>query len=198
MDKRYCIVIAVLLIAAALLCGCTSTSQQGATKNNTSSDLNVVSGTEGAQVGKLVEVDYVGTLDNGTEFDSSKERGPFSLVLGSGNAIPGFENALIGMKVGESKKFTLSPEEAYGEYDPARIISMPIDFIPADENATVGQQVTLFNGGQYFQAKIMSINATNVSFDLNSPLAGKALTFDVTVRNVSEIPAELLSANVSK
>jgi len=190
MDKRFCFAIAVLLVATALLCGCTSTSNEGATKSNISLVQTGVSSADGAKEGQMVEVDYTGTFENGTVFDSSKDRGPFSLVLGTGGAIAGFEKALIGMKVGESKKFTLSPDEAYGEYDPTRIVSLPIDFIPAEENVSVGDQVTLFNGGQMIQAKIMTLNATNVTFDLNSPLAGKALTFDVTVRNISDVVNE--------
>jgi len=67
---------------------------------------------------------------------------------------------------------------------------MPIEFIPAGENATVGDRVTLFDGGQLFQATIADMNATNVTFDLNSPLAGKALTFEVTVRNITPITLE--------
>jgi len=141
--------------------------------------------TGGAQTGDMIEVDYIGTYDNGIEFDSSYKNGQtFSLILGSGGAIPGFDKALHCMEVGEKKKFTLSPDEAYGEYDLAKIVSMPIDFIPAAENAAVGDRVSLFNGGELFQATILDMNATNVTFDLNSPLAGKSLTFEVTVRSI--------------
>jgi FKBP-type peptidyl-prolyl cis-trans isomerase 2 len=108
------------------------------------------------------------------------------LEIGSGGAIPGFDKALHCMEVNETKKFTLSPEEAYGEYDPAMLVSMPIGFIPTGEKASVGERVTLFDGGQYFQATIADMNATNVTFDLNSPLAGKALTFEVTVRGIND------------
>lgn len=140
----------------------------------------------GAQTGDLVEVDYIGTFDNGTEFDNSYKNGrPFSLVLGSGGAIPGFDKALHCMKVNETKKFTLPPEEAYGEYDPSMVFSMPIEFIPAGENATIGARVTLFDGGQLIPATITGLNETNVTFDLNNPLVGKALTFEVTIRNIT-------------
>ncbi|MCA1914925.1 peptidylprolyl isomerase [Methanospirillum hungatei] len=181
---------AILLIAAALICGCT-TIQPEQVQTITPAETQAVACTGGAQTGDLIEVDYIGTFDNGTEFDSSYKSGqPFSLILGSGGAIPGFDKALHCMEVNETKKFTLSPEEAYGEYDPAKIVSMPIEFIPAGENATVGDRVTLFDGGQLFQATIADMNATNVTFDLNSPLAGKALTFEVTVRNITPITLE--------
>ncbi len=180
---------AILLIAAALLCGCT-TSQPGEVQTTPTTPVETgnVSCPGGAQDGDMIEVDYVGTYDNGTEFDSSYKSGkPFSLILGSGGAIPGFDKALHCMKIGETKKFTLSPEEAYGQYDPAKIVSMPREFIPAGENVTIGDRVTLFDGGQLFQATIHDMNATNVTFDLNSPLAGKSLTFEVTVRNITPL-----------
>jgi FKBP-type peptidyl-prolyl cis-trans isomerase 2 len=181
---------AILLIAAALICGCT-TIQPEQVQTIPPAETQAVACTGGAQTGDLIEGDYIGTFDNGTEFDSSYTSGqPFSLILGSGGAIPGFDKALHCMEVNETKKFTLSPEEAYGEYDPAKIVSMPIEFIPAGENATVGDRVTLFDGGQLFQATIADMNATNVTFDLNSPLAGKALTFEVTVRNITPITLE--------
>lgn len=204
MDKRFsiagcgtCIGIAgaILLIVAAFLCGCTSTTQeQQATEISQVPPVpagEYVPGT-GAQDGNMVEVDYVGTFEDGTEFDSSRESGPFALILGSGGAIVGFENAIRGMEIGESKKFTLSPEEAYGEYDPTLIVDMPREFIPTDEEVTLGDRVTLFDGGQFFQATIMGMNETNVTFDLNSPLAGKTLTFDVTVVNITPIEIEIV------
>lgn len=189
---------AILLIVAALLCGCTSTEpQQAAITPVPTGETATCTG--GAQDGDMIEVDYIGTFDNGTEFDSSYKSGqPFSLILGSGGAIPGFDKALHCMEVGETKKFTLSPEDAYGEFDPAKIVSMPIEFIPAGENATIGDRVTLFDGGQLFQATIQDMNVTNVTFDLNSPLAGKALTFEVTVRNITPLALEEGSNDTGK
>ena len=191
---------AILLIAAALLCGCTETGPkevQNATIVPGSEEA--VTCTGGAQDGDMVEVDYIGTLDNGTEFDNSYKNGQtFSLILGSGGAIPGFDRELHCMEVNQTKKFTLSPEEAYGEYDPAKIVSMPIEFIPAGEKAMIGDRVTLFDGGQLFQATIHDMNVTNVTFDLNSPLAGQALNFEVTVRNVTTLTLEESSEPVEK
>ncbi|NLV25829.1 MAG: peptidylprolyl isomerase [Methanomicrobiales archaeon] len=187
----FCIIGSILLIAAAFLCGCTGTEPQGQETTVVTAEKETVTCVDGAQDGDVIEVDYIGTLDDGTEFDNSFKNGqPFSLILGSGGAISGFDSALHCMKVGETKKFTLSPEEAYGEYDPAQIVSMPIEFIPAGENVTIGNRVTLFDGGNLFQATITDMNATNVSFDLNSPLAGKTLTFEVTVRNITPMTIE--------
>jgi FKBP-type peptidyl-prolyl cis-trans isomerase 2 len=144
------------------------------------------------QAGDLVEIEYTGTLANGSVFDSSKERGPFQFVVGTGSAIIGFDTQIKGMTIGQSKKFTLTPDEAYGEYDPTLIQAMPIGFIPQGENVTIGDTVTLFNGQAYFPATIIDLNATNVTFDLNHQLAGQSLTFDVKLVNLT--PAKEVEA----
>lgn len=190
---RYFTVVCVVLLALALLAaGCTSKDE---TKSSTSASqsaqpsqtVQAAAPGEGVQNGDLVEIEYTGTLANGSVFDSSKDRGPFQFIIGEGTAIVGFENQIKGMKTGQSKKFTLSPEEAYGQYDPSLIKSMPIDFIPNEEkgNITIGDTVTLFNGQAYFPAKIIAMNSTNVTFDLNSQLAGQTLTFDITLVNLT-------------
>ncbi len=184
---RYLTVVCVVLLALALLAaGCTSKEAKSpAATSQPSQVAQSAAPTDGVQNGDMVEINYTGTLANGSVFDSSKDRGPFQFVVGTGTAITGFDNQIRGMKVGQDKKFTLSPEEAYGQYDPSLIKSMPIDFVPKGENVTVGDTVTLFNGQAYFPAKIIEMNATNVTFDLNSQLAGQSLTFEVTLVNVT-------------
>lgn len=184
----------VLIFTVTLLCtGCTSQTPASSGVQD-QAGVPVATG-EGAAPGDLAEIDYTGTLSNGSVFDSSKERGPFQFILGSGTAIPGFDDAIQGMKVGETKTFTIPPEEAYGEYNASLIQVFPIDFIPPGENVTIGDTVTLYNGQSFFQAKIAAMNATNVTFDLNSPLAGEALTFSVTLVNLTPAAdvAELMS-----
>ncbi len=184
---RYLTVVCVVLLALALLAaGCTSKDEKSpASTSQPSQAAQSAAPADGVQNGDMVEINYTGTLANGSVFDSSKDRGPFQFVVGTGTAITGFDNQIRGMKVGQNKKFTLSPEEAYGQYDPSLIKSMPIDFVPKGENVTVGDTVTLFNGQAYFPAKIIEMNATNVTFDLNSQLAGQSLTFEVTLVNVT-------------
>jgi len=190
----YLSVVCVVLLAFALLvAGCTSKD----TTSPATTSAPAASGTQsfpadGVQNGDLVEIEYTGTLANGSVFDSSKDRGPFQFVIGTGTAITGFDNEIRGMKVGENKKFTLTPEQAYGQYDPTLIKAMPIDFIPKGENASVGDVITLFNGQAYFPAKIIDLNATNVTFDLNHQLAGETLTFDVKLVNLT--PAQEVAA----
>jgi len=195
---RYLTVVCVVLLALALLAaGCTSNDVKSpSTSSQSSQAVQSAAPGEGVQNGDMVEIEYTGTLANGSVFDSSKDRGPFQFVVGSGTAITGFDNEIRGMKVGANKKFTLTPEQAYGQYDPSLIKSMPIDFIPKSENVTIGDTVTLFNGQGYFPAKIIEINATNVTFDLNSQLAGQTLTFDVTLVNLT--PAKDVQELMSK
>ncbi|HWQ67479.1 MAG TPA: peptidylprolyl isomerase [Methanospirillum sp.] len=186
--RTYFTVVCVLLIAFALLvAGCTS-KESGSSAGSSA----VSSPVGGAQPGDMVEIDYTGTLANGSEFDSSKGRGPFSFVIGDGTAIAGFDNEIRGMKVGDNKKFTLTPDKAYGEYDPSLKMAMPIDFVPPEENITIGESITLFNGQSFFPAKIIDVNATNITFDLNSPLAGQTLTFEVSLVNLT--PASEVAA----
>lgn len=192
----YLAVVCVVLLALALLvAGCTSKNETSANASPTSSPVSSGSGV-GVQNGDMAEIEYTGTLANGTEFDSSKDRGPFQFVVGAGTAIAGFDNQIRGMTVGQSKKFTLTPDEAYGEYDPTLIKSMPIGFIPEGENVTIGDTITLFNGEAYFPAKVIDLNVTNVTFDLNHQLAGQTLTFDVKLVNLT--PAKEVEAMMAQ
>jgi len=174
---------AILLIAAALLCGCTGTEDQ----KMTDQDIVAISTHDsGAKDGDIVLVDYVGTFDDGTEFDNSSnhgiESGPVNFTLGSGRAISGFDKALHGMKIGESKKFTLTPDEAYGEYNESLIIEYPVEI--AEKGTEKGDTVEIFYDGYKFPAVVHSIDETNITLDMNRPLAGKNLTFYVVVRNI--------------
>jgi peptidylprolyl isomerase len=141
--------------------------------------------------GLFVSVDYTGTLTNGEEFDSSKGQQPLEVQIGSSEVIPGFESALMGMSLNETKTFTLSPEEAYGERDESRMYNFPKSDIPAGMEPEVGQILALTNpsGGQ-IPARVERIEEETVVFDLNHPLAGESLTFVVEVVGISETPTQ--------
>lgn len=126
-----------------------------------------------AQVGDTVSVHYRGTLDDGSEFDSSAGRDPLQFTVGSGQVIGGFDTAVLGMSVGEKKEFRLEPADAYGEHTDERVITVPKDQAP--EGLEVGQQVML---GQS-PATVTEITDESVVVDANHPLAGKALTFEI-------------------
>ncbi|MBW1740386.1 MAG: peptidylprolyl isomerase [Deltaproteobacteria bacterium] len=117
--------------------------------------------------GHFVKLDYTGTLENGEVFDSSRNSHPIEVEVGAGRIIKGFEDALIGMVENEKKTFTLSPEEAQ-----------------------VGQVLALRNpqGGR-IPAKVTHVDEEKITVDLNHPLAGKTLTFEVKVLEINDTPS---------
>ena len=132
-------------------------------------------------VGKTVSVHYVGTFDDGTEFDSSRSRDePLTFQLGAGHVIPGFDSAVSEMVVGETKTIKLSPEDAYGKVEPTMVQSVPRDVFPPEFEFVVGNMVQgELPSGQPITAKIEAINEGTVVLDLNHPMAGKHLNFEV-------------------
>jgi peptidylprolyl isomerase len=141
---------------------------------------------EKVENGLFVSVAYTGTLDNGEVFDSSKGRQPLEVQMGTGNLIPGFESALMGMAVNETKTFTLSPEEAYGQRDESRMHAFPKSEIPEGVSPQVGQTLTLSTPqGQQIPARVARVDDEEIVFDLNHPLAGQSLTFDIEVVGIN-------------
>lgn len=142
--------------------------------------------------GLFVSVDYTGTLDNGEVFDSSEGRQPLEVQIGSGGVIPGFETALMGMSLNETKTVTLAPEEAYGHRDESRMHDFPKSEIPAGMEPQVGQTLMLSSPqGQQIPARVSSMDGDHVKFDLNHPLAGQALTFKLEVVGISEVATQI-------
>lgn len=119
-------------------------------------------------------VHYHGTLDDGSVFDSSRERDPLEFVIGSGQLIEGFDMAVRGLAVGESVTVRLEPEEAYGQPDPNLIVVLPFDESLA--GITVGDQAQLSNG---MVVTITEVTDETVTVDANHRLAGQALTFEI-------------------
>ncbi|BBO88630.1 FKBP-type peptidyl-prolyl cis-trans isomerase [Desulfosarcina ovata] len=141
--------------------------------------------------GLFVSVDYTGTLDSGEVFDSSEGRQPLEVQMGAGAVIPGFETALMGMSLNETKTVTLAPEEAYGHRDENRMHDFPKSEIPEGMTPEVGQTLMLSTPqGQQIPAKVDSIDDQKVVFDLNHPLAGQNLTFALTVVGISETASQ--------
>ena len=151
------------------------------------------------KTGDLVNVHYKGTFtENGEEFDNSYTRGePIKVMVGEGQVIPGFDKALVGMKEGQIKTVHILPSEGYGEYKPEAIVSLPKETFPAEiqQNLQVGMVLPLVlkdNPGQPFPAKTTKINPETFEFDLNHPLAGKEVDFEIQlvgVENVQDIAA---------
>ena len=133
-----------------------------------------------AKSGDTVRIHYTGTLDDGSTFDSSKGRDPLEFKLGSGQVIPGFDTAVTGMSVGDSKTVTLPPEEAYGAHNPDGVQAFPRANIPADIPLEIGTQLKMQTPqGQPVQVVVAEVTEDSVMLDANHPLAGKALTFAI-------------------
>jgi len=122
-----------------------------------------------------VKVHYTLRLDDGTEVDSSVGGDPLKFTIGNGDVIPGFEQAVIGMKIGEKKTVTIPAEDAYGLYDDELIIDIERSEISGDTVPEVGMQ--LYSNGQYYP--IIAVSDTTVTIDKNHKLAGEDLTFDI-------------------
>lgn len=147
---------------------------------------------EKAVDGKYVSVEYTGTLENGDVFDTSKDRQPLEVHMGAGQMIAGFEKALQGMALNEKKTFTLSPEEAYGERDDNRTQTFDRKEVPPEMNPEVGQMVALTaSTGQQIPAQIIEVTDEKVTLDLNHPMAGKALTFEVEVVGINDTATQV-------
>ena len=141
---------------------------------------------EGKNVGKNVKVHYRGTFDDGTQFDSSYDRGePLEFVCGAGMMIRGFDKAVADMEVGQAVDVHLMPEEAYGHSDPDAIITIEIAQLPGSENLNVGERVYLRNMmGQPFPVTVTAKDDTNITLDANHEMAGKELNFHIELVEV--------------
>lgn len=132
------------------------------------------------QSGDTVRVHYTGTLEDGTQFDSSRGSDPLEFALGQGQLIAGFEKAVQDLAVGGSCSVTLPPEEAYGDVDPGMIQDVPRKLMPQDVELEPG----LILQGQAEDGRtdnfvVVSFDEEHVKLDGNHPLAGKALTFEI-------------------
>ena len=138
--------------------------------------------------GKKVKVHYVGTLDDGTKFDSSRDRNePLAFTCMAGQMIPGFDAAVREMEVGQVVDIRLEPADAYGERDERLAQTVPVSAMPGAETLSVGDRVMLTAPtGQPFPATVSALEDGNVTFDMNHEMAGKALNFNIELLEVEE------------
>ena len=140
----------------------------------------------GRNVGKTCRTHYRGTFNDGTQFDSSYDRGePLEFTCGAGMMIQGFDKAVATMNVGDVIDVHLMPEEAYGEADPRAFITLPISELPGAEELKVDDKVYLQNMyGQPFPARVAALTDTEITFDANHEMAGKELNFRIELVEV--------------
>ena len=141
-----------------------------------------------AKQGDTVKVHYTGRLDDGSEFDSSLERQPLEFVIGQGQIIPGFEQAVVGMNQGDTKTVEIAPEQAYGPRHDEAIQQIPKSALPESiqESLQLGMQLQANDPtGRPLMLTVTDIAEENITVDANHPLAGQALTFDLELVEIT-------------
>jgi len=127
-----------------------------------------------------VKVHYTGKLEDGSVFDSSTGREPLEFILGTGSVIPGFDQGVVGMAIGETKTITIAPDDAYGPVRKELVIEVKKSDIPGEISTSVGQMLQIPQPeGQPIPVVITEETEESVTLDANHPLAGKTLIFDV-------------------
>jgi peptidylprolyl isomerase len=138
-----------------------------------------------AQAGDTVRIHYTGTLDDGTQFDSSVGREPIEFTLGNQSVIPGFEAGVTGMQVGEHKTINIPADEAYGQRNEALVEDVPLQQFPEDMQLHVGIQLQAQSpNGESFNVVVTALGEASATLDGNHPLAGKALTFELELMEI--------------
>jgi peptidylprolyl isomerase len=139
-----------------------------------------------AKTGDTVKIHYTGTLEDGTEFDSSAGREPLEFEMGSGQVIPGFDTAVDGMTIGDSKTVTIPPGEAYGDRHDQLVQQVPKSALPDDMKPEVGMQLQSQSPeGQIMNLVVVEVEEESITVDANHPLAGKALTFAIELVEIA-------------
>ena len=160
LKTRHMVLLGIMLLGVMLATGC--------------------SGMVEAKSGDTVKVHYTGTLEDGTVFDTSVEREPLEFTVGQGQLIPGFEQAVIGMKVGDLKTINIPADQAYGPHRDDLILVIERSQLPEDLDPEVGQQLPMMKAdGSSITVIIIELSETTVTIDANYSLAGKNLTFEI-------------------
>lgn len=139
-----------------------------------------------AKAGDTVRVHYEGQLSDGTIFDSSLEREPIEFILGQDTVIPGFEQAVIGMEVGESKDVSIPPEEGFGEYSEDLVVNIEKTILPPDINPELGMQLEVSSEEEETSRvfTIADIAEDSITLDGNHPLAGAEIAFKIELLEI--------------
>jgi peptidylprolyl isomerase len=137
-----------------------------------------------AKRGDTVRVHYKGTLDDGSVFDSSEGREPLEFTIGGGEVIAGFDQGVTGMSPGDERTINIPSSDAYGDVRAELLLRVSREQFPADVTPEVGQQLQMSDGQQTFVVTVRDVGEEAVVLDANHPLAGKALTFELTLVDI--------------
>lgn len=133
-----------------------------------------------AKQGDTVHIHYTGSLDDGTVFDSSEGREPLAFTLGSGQVIPGFDEAVSGMAIDERKNIRIPVDKAYGPRNEELVMTVPMTQVPPDLNPERGMKLQMQGpGNQPILVEVAEVTDEHIILDANPPLAGKDLIFDI-------------------
>lgn len=178
MAKKICaVLLGALLLVSGLVVGC---SEGPDTTIPGKTDVPEGPAASAAKAGDTVKVHYTGTLEDGTVFDTSAEGEPLEFTIGEGMIIPGFEEAVVGMHVEDSKTVDIPAEEAYGPRDEDLVEEVSRDELPEDLEPEVGQQLqSMQEDGSVAMVTVIDVTDTAITIDLNHPLAGEDLTFEI-------------------
>jgi peptidylprolyl isomerase len=138
-----------------------------------------------AKGGDRIKVHYTGRLIDGTVFDSSKERNPLEFRIGSGSLIPGFENGVIGMSVGDTKTVAIPDIEGYGPKNEDLVVKVKRENLPDNITPEIGQTLQMSRqDGHPCSVTVTDVDEFSVTFDANHPLAGKTLLFEIELLEI--------------
>lgn len=138
------------------------------------------------QIGNHVSVSYVGKLDDGTIFDSTEEKEPFEFTLGNDEVIPGFEDGIVGMSVGETKTIIIPVDQAYGLYSDELIFNVPKEDVETSGDLEIGDMLEMpLKDGNSLYASVIEITDDELVIDANHELAGENLTFEIELLNIA-------------
>ncbi len=181
--------IVAALVLSLILAGCAQQPQQP-----TGQITGTVPATEAANVteavsmpvvenGDSIKTEYAGSFEDGTIFDKSEGRGPLEFVVGAGQMIKGFDEAVVGMKLNEEKNVSIAPEKAYGAVSEDAFKWVPKSQMPPDVNVVIGTKLMTSSG---MPVEVVDVNADSVKVNFNHPLAGKTLKFWIKVVSVQK------------
>jgi len=139
-----------------------------------------------AKEGDKVTIYYKGTLDDGSVFDESGEDGPLRITVDEGEVLPGIDEALLGMEMGENKRVTIPPEKGFGRYLKELLIEVDLKEFPGGDPPTIGQTIGIpQKDGTITDVIVKKVSGTKVTLDANHPLAGETLTFHLELININ-------------
>ena len=141
---------------------------------------------DGVRTGQSVTVHYTGTLNDGSVFDTSQDKEPFSFTTGTGAVIPGFDQAVVGMTVGETKEVQIDSDSAYGPRNMDAVIVIERDSFPEDMDVQVGMTVQGEGPNGTFPATVTAVASNGITIDANHPLAGQDLNFAIELVSINE------------